>query len=173
MAYTKDNLNELMAYHYGCVMNGATTHKAQGYAGNIATDLPRARAGGREYVPRGVRLAEGAFSSHDCTLGCPGCAWLQDKIGPKHRHSKQCRERMLKELQGTEEGRASLTNAQERYDFYCNLRGPQEDEPNTDANLPQDTAAKGHEDERNMWWHRMVSNATGKRWRQCHGAYQQ
>ena len=44
-------------------------------------------------------MNEEDYAVFNHTQGCMGCAWLQDKVGPKRPHSKECRGRMLKELE--------------------------------------------------------------------------
>ena len=90
--------------HHDYIMDGETPHRAQ-----AAADYQGRWSGipmvGKQYVPRGVRLPEDDYREFQVTQGCLGCAWLRDKVGLKRPNSKACRERRLRELQGSEQGR--------------------------------------------------------------------
>ena len=127
-AYDKDCLDKINVDYYDYITEGAATHRVHTYSVGKEFRMPRPTVDAREYVPRGVRLSEADFDAHEFTMGCPGCAWLRDKLGPKRMHSKACREIMLRELEGTEEGRSRLERARERFDNYLQTHGPEDEQ---------------------------------------------
>ena len=66
----------------------------------IGEHLADGAAGGRTFAPRRVRLEPADFQKHGFTVGCRGCAWMEDKVGARVAHSEQCRERMEKSIAG-------------------------------------------------------------------------
>ena len=74
--------------------------KSQGarvkFADPAAEPPPREPAfrAGNEFVPRKIYLKPGDFGKYGFTDGCPGCVWLQNKIGARRNHSDECRLRV-------------------------------------------------------------------------------
>ena len=117
-AFDKDCLSKLRAGFNAYVLKDAVTSRVHTYDGQGGGRVPHGDGGVRAYIPRGARLPEDDFDAHKYTQGCPGCSWLQDRIGPRRGHSKACRERIVKLLEETEDGKQRLARARSRFDAY-------------------------------------------------------
>ena len=70
----------------------------------VPFEMPAMRPARNEEAPRRAYVMKRHYDEHGYTEGCEGCGRLAAKMKPRP-HSNACRERMYRELMGTEEGR--------------------------------------------------------------------
>ena len=144
-AYLKETLDNMLADHQEFILKGAITHRQHTYSGGKELTLPRPTPTARVYVPSGVRLTENDCLEFEFTQGCPGCAWYRDRIGEKRPHTKECRSRMVKRFEETEEGRERLSRARDRVDRYLQDHGPKDADETVEPTEKEEIKVEGDE----------------------------
>lgn len=81
----------------GAKSEGVRRRFAEPSATPVAAPSIMARRG-REWVPRRMYLLPCDFAAKGCTPGCPGCTWLQNRLGARRGHTDACRERVEAEI---------------------------------------------------------------------------
>ena len=114
------------------MMKGAKTHGPR----IRFTDMEDKVVVPRGYTVRRAQLGHDDFQKMGYTIGCPGCAWLQLGMGPRRNHTEECRQRMYRELQGTEEGRPRIERAEARRNRWSRPAETQQEEGGKGPKLP-------------------------------------
>ncbi len=69
----------------------------------VPFEMPAMRPARNEEAPRRAYVMKRHYVEHGYTEGCEGCSRLSAGMRPRP-HSNACRERMYRDLKGTEEG---------------------------------------------------------------------
>lgn len=95
----------------------------------------RAEPGVEGYTPRGFRTTEEGGKRYGYTETCPGCVWLQNKLGARRNHTAECRARFGGLMGQDEEGKENVMRAQARQDEWMakEIEATDTREPNTGA----------------------------------------
>ena len=67
-----------------------------------------------ELETRGVKIKEGDYGRNQWTEICRGCVTRRAKLEIRSNHPKECRSRILKEMEHIEDGRERRRKAEER-----------------------------------------------------------
>ena len=83
----------------------------------VPFEMPAMRPARNEDAPRRAYVMKRHYDEHGYTEGCEGCSRLSAKMKSRP-HSNACRERMYRELKGTEEGRKWIEESEARIGDY-------------------------------------------------------
>ena len=68
-----------------------------------------------DFAVRGVRIKKGDYEQHGYADGCLGCQALRSNQAHRSMHTKDCRARMIEAIGKTEEGKARINAAEDRW----------------------------------------------------------
>ena len=94
---------------------------------------PRAPAfrAGNEFVPRKIYLMPKDFAKYGFTDGCPGCVWLQNKLGARRNHNDQCRLRVEQAIGQDPEEKHRIDIQNSKMDTFAAAEGARLQEGNS------------------------------------------
>ena len=90
-------------------------------------------------VARKLYILRKDLEKHGFTPGCLGCASVRNGTQPQLPHSDECRQRIMKEVEKTDDGKKRLQQAEERANEYLAKRVR---EGATSSTEPEKGAAK-------------------------------
>ena len=107
------------------ILDDVTITYAEYFKGGASTTRPTVVQGGvpqrnpdenpmeprNEFIPRRIMMRQAYFEEFGRTTGCPGCIWLEHKIGKPRLHSEACRDRITDCISKTESGKKMLERA--------------------------------------------------------------
>ena len=92
-AFPRNNLEDVKVTVGDYISKGASTSEP----GMVASGPVGGGSGGRDlagdkgYIPRSFRISREDGDKYDFTGGCPGRAWLPNRLGPRQPHTDGCR----------------------------------------------------------------------------------
>ena len=108
----------------GAKSEGAKRRFAEPSATPVAAPSIMAR-GGREWAPRRMYLLPSDFADKGYTPGCPGCTWLQNRLGARRGHTDACRERVEAEISSDSQHADRVKAHKDKIDSYMAAEGEQ------------------------------------------------
>ena len=114
-AFDIEILDIVKSSHSEYVSNGASSTLRTPVVVRAPVSAPDPHRGVPE--PRRIMLRQTDFTKFGFTAGCAGCEWLTHKVGHSRNHTEACRDRIMEELNATEEGRLRIKKTKDRIDF--------------------------------------------------------
>lgn len=121
-AYDDNILDIIKVGYLEYIMDGARTTPPRV---RFAEPESRKTSDNKDVIPRRLRLTPEDFATQGFTQRCPGCIWIQTKVGPRRGHTEDCRSRIEKNINETEEGKERMERTQDRLNHWLSERGPE------------------------------------------------
>ena len=125
-AYDPKCLEYIKVSYADYVLSGAKSQGARVRYADLAVEPPArepAVRSGNEFVPRRIYLKPADFDKFGFTEGCPGCTWLQNRIGARRNHNDLCRARVEQAMANDPDERHRVDMQTSKFDTFTPAEG--------------------------------------------------